>query len=144
MREVIAQPVEDVFCLEIPERLELQPFADVFLKLLDLILDQREWPLQCCVRESSELDPNTSANSEVRHELDLLVRCTSSLRRCCLAFANRSRTANSESAGAGKQYLDYVEIKICQSTGAQHAYRANHATAGSMSCARTQLVGQGR
>lgn len=55
MSKVIAQPVEDVFGFKIPQRLELQPFADVFFELLNLVLNESEWALECCVREASKL-----------------------------------------------------------------------------------------
>ena len=44
VREVLAEAVEDVFGFEVPEGLELEPFADVVAELLDFGLDQGEWP----------------------------------------------------------------------------------------------------
>ena len=32
VRERVSESVEDVFCLKVPERLELQPFSDVVLE----------------------------------------------------------------------------------------------------------------
>ena len=55
MRERVAELVEHVFGLEIPERLELQPFGDVVFQLLDLGLDKHEWSLQRIVCDLVEL-----------------------------------------------------------------------------------------
>lgn len=43
--KVVAEAVEDVFGFEVPERLELEPFADVLLQLLNLGLNEGERPL---------------------------------------------------------------------------------------------------
>lgn len=53
--ERIAEAIEHVFGLEVPERLELQPFGDVVLQLLYLGLDEHEWSLQRVVGELREL-----------------------------------------------------------------------------------------
>jgi hypothetical protein len=55
VRERVAEAVEDVFGLEVPERLELQPFRDVVFQLLDLGLDENEWLLQRVIGELCEL-----------------------------------------------------------------------------------------
>ena len=55
VRERVAEPIEDVFGLEVPERLELQPFGDVVFQLLDFGLDEHEWSLQRIVSELGEL-----------------------------------------------------------------------------------------
>ena len=55
MREVLAEAVEDVFGFEVPEGLELEPLRDVLLELLDFVLDEREWPLECRVGEAGQL-----------------------------------------------------------------------------------------
>lgn len=55
VRERVAQAVEHEFGLEVPERLELQPFCDVLLELLHLALDQRERTLQRRVVKVCEL-----------------------------------------------------------------------------------------
>jgi hypothetical protein len=53
--ERVAESVEDVFCLEVPQRLELQPFGDVVFQLLYFGLDEHEWSLQRVVGELREL-----------------------------------------------------------------------------------------
>jgi hypothetical protein len=55
VRERVPEPVEDVFGLQVPERLELEPFGDVVLQLLYFALYEREWALQRVVREAREL-----------------------------------------------------------------------------------------
>jgi len=51
VREVFTETVEDVFGFEVPEGLELEPFADVVAELLDFGLDKGEWPFKGVVRE---------------------------------------------------------------------------------------------
>ena len=58
--ERVAEAVEDVFCLEVPERLELQPFRDVVFQLLDFGLDEHEWSLQRVISELRELEKRVS------------------------------------------------------------------------------------
>ena len=58
--ERVAEAVEDVFCLEVPERLELQPFRNVVFQLLDLGLNQHEWSLQRVIGELRELEKRVS------------------------------------------------------------------------------------
>ena len=55
VRERVSEPIEHVFGLEIPEGLELQPLGDVVLELLDLVLDQRERPLEGIIRKPRQL-----------------------------------------------------------------------------------------
>lgn len=55
VRERVAEPVEDVFGLEVPERLELEPLGNVVFERLDLRLDERERLLEGCVGESCKL-----------------------------------------------------------------------------------------
>ena len=54
-RERVAQAIEHVFRLEVPQRLELQPFGDVVFQLLYFDLYEREWALQRIVRKAREL-----------------------------------------------------------------------------------------
>ena len=58
--ERVAEAVEDVFCLEVPERLELQPFRDVVFQLLNFGLDEHEWSLQRVISELRELEKRVS------------------------------------------------------------------------------------
>ena len=53
VRERVAEAVEDVFGFEIPEGLELEPFADIVFELLDFVLDEDEWSFQRGIREAS-------------------------------------------------------------------------------------------
>jgi len=55
VRERVSETIENVFGLEVPERLELQPLGDVLLQLLDLVLDQREWALKSIIRKPCQL-----------------------------------------------------------------------------------------
>ena len=62
MCEIFAEAVEDVFGFEVPEGLELKPFADVVAELLDFDFDEREWSFEgvigevCQLREQVNLD----------------------------------------------------------------------------------------
>ena len=53
--ERIAEAVEHVFYLEVPQRLELRPFGDVVLQVLYIGLYEHEWSLQRVVGELGEL-----------------------------------------------------------------------------------------
>jgi len=55
VRERVSESIEHVFGLEIPEGLKLQPLGDVVLELLDLVLDQRERPLEGIIRKPCQL-----------------------------------------------------------------------------------------
>ena len=52
MRERVAEAVEDVFGFEVPERLELQPFADVVCEMLHLGLDEVEGAFEGIIGEA--------------------------------------------------------------------------------------------
>ncbi|KAI0258788.1 hypothetical protein BC834DRAFT_909627 [Gloeopeniophorella convolvens] len=51
VREQVAEMVEHVFRLEVPECLELKPLADVVPELLYLVLNECERSLQCVISE---------------------------------------------------------------------------------------------
>ena len=41
--KIFTEAVEDVFGFEVPEGLELEPFAKVIAELLDFDFDERKW-----------------------------------------------------------------------------------------------------
>jgi hypothetical protein len=49
--EIFVEAVEDVFGFEVPEGLELEPFADIVSEVLDFDFDQGEWSLEGIVGE---------------------------------------------------------------------------------------------
>ena len=55
MREGLAEPVERIFGLQVLQGLELRPFRDVVLELLDFGLDEGEGPFEGVVRKTREL-----------------------------------------------------------------------------------------
>ena len=103
--ERVAEAVEDVFCLEVPERLELQPFRDVVFQLLDFGLDEHEWSLQRVIGELRELEKESVSMRSVQVG-SILMKYTTSLMPRCPASGVQSHTANSESAVAGKPHLE--------------------------------------
>jgi len=53
--EFFADAVEDVFGLEVPEGLELEPFGDVVSEVLHFDFDQGKWSLEGVVGDMGQL-----------------------------------------------------------------------------------------
>ena len=109
VRERVPQPVEHVFRLEVPQRLELQPLRDVVLQLLHFALYESERALQCVVCEARELGrrrrsafvglPGTTSYCSPTRYIVFPMPCSP-------AFEVRFHISNFESAVADKSHLE--------------------------------------
>ena len=83
MSEIFAETIKDVFRLQIPQRLELQPLRDVLLQFLYFVLNQIEGTLESGVREMCQLNMK-----QVSGVLSLRARVTDQRGVSCVYYSS--------------------------------------------------------